>query len=304
LPYADPAQLVLAPFSFRYSASTIAGARPDNRGAPSPDQADWRALASIFHDLAIYEPDTYTLTRVAEPRFVRAARVSGNFFRVLGVAPLRGRTPSDDEVTQQARSLVVSERLWQRDLGGSSDVIGQTITLSGQTWSIFGIMPARFQFPDAGTDLWISGLPSDPERLRWDRIGRLYGNVALPRAQAQIDAWAAIDGRAVRLIRLADAVTGDSRLAIGVLFGAVMLVVLIACANVANLLVARGSARRQEIALRLALGATKCRIVRQLITESLMLSLAAGCLALALATGAGRTLVALGPSAGPRLSPP
>jgi len=302
LPYADPAHLVLAPFTFRYSATTVARAKPGNSGAPSADRADWRALASAFDDLAVYEPDTYTLTRVDEPRFVHAARVSANFFRVFGVAPLRGRVASDEEVTQQERQLVVSERLWRRDLGHASSAIGQTLMLGGQAWSIVGIMPESFQFPDARTDLWISVVPTDRERLRWNIVGRLGANVSLARAQSQIDAWAASGGRAVRLIRLRDAVTGDARLAISVLFGAVMLVVLIASANVATLLVARGTARRQEIALRMALGATKGRVVRQLITESLILSLVSGCVGLALAAGTVRAIVAFGPADIPRLS--
>jgi predicted permease len=303
LPYTNPADLALV---------NTAGSRKSRKtGTTYRDYEEWKTHTSEFQDLAAYERDSFTLTSIDEPRFVDAASVSANFFDLLGIPPLIGRVPSDEEFSRQERLVVISEGMCQRHFGGSPAAIGQTLAFSGRTWLIIGVMPKGFQFPDPSTDLWVPITTTDRwndprehvlDSPRWSVIGRVKSSVTFAQAQAEMDTFAARVGKTFNVVPLHAAVTGNARLAISVLFGAVTLVSLIACVNVANLILARGAARQHEIALRIAVGASRSRILRQLITENLLLSLLSGSLGVALASTAVRVLIALGPSDIPRLS--
>jgi predicted permease len=303
LAYARPQDLALV---------NTATAQRSKRGRTTYREYEaWKAQSRTFEDLSAYERDSYTLTSGDEPRFVDAANVTANFFAMLGTPPRAGRVPSDEEVSREERLVVISDRMSQRYLRDSASAIGQTLIFSGKTWLVVGIMPARFQFPDPETDLWVPITTTDRwheprdhmlDSPRWSLIARVKPGVTLAQAQSEMDTFAARDGKVARVVPLQEAVTATARVAIWVLFGAVTLVSLVACANVANLLLARATAREPEIALRTALGASGARIVRQLITESMALSLLAGLLGVALASAGVRALIAFGPPDIPRLS--
>ena len=303
LPYTNPADLALV--------NSAENRKFRKTGTTYRDYEEWKTHASAFQELALYQRDSFTLTSFDEPRFADAANVSANFFALLGIPPLVGRVPSDEEFTRQVRLVVISERMCQRYFGGSPAVIGQTLAFSGKTWLIIGVMPAGFQFPDANTDLWVPITTTDRwneprehmlDSPRWSVIGRVKSSVTFAQAQAEMNTFAARVGKTFKVVPLHAALTGNARLAISVLFGAVMLVSLIACVNVANLILARGAARQQEIALRIAVGASRNRILRQLITENLLLSVLSGSLGVVLASATVRLLIVFGPSDIPRLS--
>ncbi len=296
LPYAHPSNLALVSVSTKQASKRRASYR---------DYEAWKAQSHEFQDFAVYLSDSFRLTSFEEPEFVASAVVSINIFRLLGVSPVVGRIPSDEEVARQEHPVVLSERLWRR-LGGSPLSANQTLLFNGQTWRIAGIMPATFQFPDAKTDLWVPlvapSTTADLDSPRWGLIARLKPNVTLSQAQAEMNVLTSRVGKIASVVPPDEAVMGSARLAIWILFGAVTLVLLVACGNVANLLLARATAREPEIALRTVLGATGSRIARQLITESLVLSLVSASLGVALAAAGVRALIAFGPPDLGRLS--
>jgi putative ABC transport system permease protein len=265
----------------------------------------WKTQSHAFQDFAAYNTDSRRVTSFEEPEFVAAANVSTNIFSLLGVSPVSGWLPSDDEVARQDHFLVLSTRLWRR-LGAPSLSTGPTVRVSDQTWRIAGVMPATFQFPNAKIDLWVPavtpGETLDLDSPRWNLVARLKPGVPLPQAQAEMTVLTARAGKTANVVPLTEAVTGNARLAVWILFGAVTLVLLVTCANVANLLLARATAREPEMALRAALGATRRRLARQLITESVVLSVPSGALGIALAAAGVRALIAFGPPDIPRLS--
>jgi predicted permease len=296
LPYARPSDLALVNVSTKQASKRRASYR---------DYEVWKGQSRGFQDFAVYLNDSFRLTSFEEPEFVASAVVSISFFRLLGVSPVVGRIPTDEEVARQEHLVVVSERLWRR-LGGSRLSTNEPLLFSGQTWRIAGVMPATFQFPEAKTDLWVPVVapktPADLDSPRWGLIARLTPNATLSQAQAEMTVLTSRVGKIASVVPLDEAVTGSSRLAIWVLFGAVTLVLLVTCANVANLLLARATAREPEIALRTVLGATGSRIARQLITESLVLSLLSASLGVALAAAGVRACIAFGPPDIARLS--
>src|SRR5258708_16610649 len=296
LPYAHPSNLALVNVSTKQAAGRRASYR---------DYDAWNTQSHGFQDFAVYRSDSFRLTSVEEPEFVAAAEVSINLFRLLGVSPVIGRIPSHEEVAGQNHLVVLSERLWRR-LGGSPLSTNQTLLFSGQTWRIAGVMPATFQLPDGKTDLWVPlvgpNTTADLDSPRWRLIARLRPNVTLAQAQAEMNVLTSRVGKIASVVPLDEAVTGSARLAIWVLFGAVTLVLLVSCANVANLVLARATAREPEIALRTVLGATGSRIARQLITESLVLSLLSASLGVALTAAGVRVFIAFGPADIARLS--
>jgi len=289
----------------------------DEQGEVSPpDFCDWRAQNRSFEQLAAYERFFYVLAGDPAPVRLRAARVSGDFFAAMGVRPLLGRPllPSDDH--EGAHHVVVlSHRLWASRFAADPSVVGEAVRLTGIRHTVVGVMPAGFDFPDAA-ELW-SPLAYEPpfepglRRSTWLRtVARLKPGVAPSQAQADMSAIArrleqrypdSNEGRGVAVVSLHEKTVGNVRRALLVLFGAVGFVLLIACANLVNLLLSRGVGRRHEIALRAALGAGRPRLIRQLTTESLLLGLVGGAGGLLLAWLFLDLLRRLDPGSVPRL---
>jgi putative ABC transport system permease protein len=322
LPYADPARLVLLADS----------ADPEDGGFLYKDFGAIKSQSLTLEDIAAYYRDSgfsrVTITRAGEPQSVQGAFVTANFFSVMGVPAIVGRVFTSEEERHQDHVIVLSHDLWMNRFGGSSNVIGKTLDMDGTASQIIGIMPKTFQFPARDQQFWapitINRYWRDPALLastglthsggfyrRWQLIGRLKPNVKVQQAKVEISALfqgiqqADIDptrGVGIRVQPLHVNITGNTRLAFTVLFGAVVFVLMIACSNVANLLLARGSARNRELAVRKALGASRSRIVRQLLTENCLLALLSGGLGLVLSPLGVRSLVLLAPADIPRIS--
>jgi putative ABC transport system permease protein len=277
------------------------------------DFLKWRDQAKAFEQIAAYRADTVDLTGRGAPERLSAELVSANLFRALGIAPALGRAFTLEEDTAGADPVVIlSDGLWRRRFGGDPQVIGQALILGGQSRTVVGIMPHGFRSPRE-YDLWlplalkitqesnISRVPTvnviarlkpgvTPEAARADL------SVILERQRQQISSDDPRDDKQVRVVKLSDWLVGNVRLALLVLFGAGAFVLLIVCANVANLLLARSAARKKELAIRAAMGAGRLRLVRQLLTESLLLSLAGGAAGLLAANWGVKLLVAMSPA--------
>ncbi|HKV42800.1 MAG TPA: ABC transporter permease, partial [Blastocatellia bacterium] len=268
---------------------------------------EWRKLNQSFQDLAAYfaffDYGSYTMTGMGDPERLSGVGVSGNFLSVLGVQPMLGRGFVDDECKWNGKKAVIlGNSFWQRRFGSDAGVIGRSITLNGQPTTIVGVMPASFDFasvfsPGSKVDM-VMPFPITEETDKWGNtlavIGRLKTGASVQNAQAEFDV---IDQQLYRahpergqfgakLSSLQEQISRGFRLPFLVLLGAVACVLLIACANVSNLLLARASGRRKEIAVRVALGAGKGRLVAQMLTESLMLSFCGAALGLPLAFAA------------------
>ena len=281
---------------------------------------EWRNRCSSCVQMAAYiEAQPGNLTGGAEPERVRIARITENLFATLGVRPLLGRTflpeeigrPSSGGDDQQNNSTVVilSYGLWQRRFGADPSVIGKTVKVEGDVCAVVGVMPEGFKFPDEA-DAWLP-ITLSPMRNDLNLIARLQPRVTPAQAQAELTTLAhrlqqeaSQKNRTLHanLIPLQEQIVGDVRSALLIFLGAVSFVLLIACANVANLLLARAATRQKEMAVRAALGASRLRIIRQLLTESLLLALAGGVFGLWLASGVLELLVAFAPQGVPRLT--
>ena len=276
--------------------------------------SDWRDQQHVFQSIAAAELWGASLTGSGagsgRPEEVDGLRVSTSLLSILQVSPVLGRGfVADDEQTEGGRVVLLSHRLWQRRFAGDRSIIGQTLTLSGAIYRVIGVMPPEFQFPPfwaMKAELWVP-LVFPPQRLndhgsRSLRVfARLKDGVSLPQAAAEMStiasrierAWPATNsGQGARVVPLGEVVVGQVRPTLVVLLGAVTFLLLIACANVANLLLGRASGRQKEIALRLTLGAGRWRLVRQLLVESVLLSAAGGALGLLLAWWAMHLLTA------------
>jgi putative ABC transport system permease protein len=294
LPYQDASRLVLL------------NETTPNVGTVSvsyPNFIDWRKQSQTFSQMAAVREVGFNLTGVVRPENLRSLAVSPTFLAILGVKPLLGRDFSaQEENAGTAPVVLVSYDMWQSHLGSDPDVVGKTMLLDGRAFMIVGVLPADFRWLDK-TDViepigvWATNNPDATNRgERGDTsvVGRLAPQIAFRQAQTEMVGIAARlakeypladETSGVELMQLRDAFVGDSRPAILILFGAVLFVLLIACANVANLFLARGATRRKEIALRFTFGASRGRIMRQLLAESFILAFVGGTLGLALAIG-------------------
>lgn len=280
--------------------------------------SEWRHQNTSFDDLAVFDPTAVTLTGGADPERVMSIRASANFFPLLGVGPALGRTFTADEVQQRARVVVLSHGLWRRRFGASTGILGQTVEIDGTGSQVIGVMPESF-IPDRENRIW------EPQSLfstweaqkaqrgqgSWQVIGRLKASASLPQAQMEMNTIARRLEQAypdsnkdlrVNLVPFSVQLTGRNlRLALWILLGAVVCVLLISCTNVANLLLARGLTRERELAIRMALGAGRMRLVRQLLTESILLALAGGAAGLLMAVWGIQALKSFGPPNIPQL---
>jgi putative ABC transport system permease protein len=271
----------------------------------------WRSESGAFEDLAAYTQTSCVVTGRGEPEEDPCETVSGNLFAVLGVSPLLGRTFSADEDRAEGpRAAILSYGLWRRRFGADERAIGHAIELNGASTTIVGVMPANFSHlygTPYGTvpELWLSGIGLSPAQTWNDYfgIGRLKPGITLQEAEARMDPISVrigqlhpgLMGWRADLMSLRTMLSGDTRPALVVLMGAVIFVLLIACANLANLLLARGAGRAGEFALRGALGASRGCVIRQLLTENLVLSLGGGALGVLLASSGCKGMATLAP---------
>ncbi len=321
LPYTEPERLVAIWETNKKN--------PAGKGSVSyPNFFDWRTQNKSFERMAAYYTNSVTLTGVATPVNLRCAIVSAELFALLGARPEQGRlfVPEEDKPNSTGRAIIVSHGLWQRQFSADSNMVGKTLTLNGKLFNVVGIMPAGFQYPIEAepVELWVaSGVDGEKDKPE-DKanneqrgahflqvVGRLKPGVKTEQAQAELDVIAAnlekeypdTNTRSgVKVISYHDDLVSDYSSALWIILGAVGCVLLIACVNVANLLLARATARYKEIAVRSALGANRGRIIRQLLTESLMLSLVGGCLGLLLAWWGTEMLIKMIPEDVPRLA--
>jgi putative ABC transport system permease protein len=290
--------------------------RARDRNIVSPANfLQWRDQNKVFEQLAAFQDVRLNLTGVGDPEELPVQRITANLFPMLGVAASPGRNFTNDEDSPAAeRVAILSHRLWQRRFNGDPQVIGKPLALNNESYTVVGIMPAEFEFFNPEIEVWVPlKFAADARNARGrslNVLARLKPGITLEQARGDMTGIAARlaqefpdrnKGWTVNLIPLREQFVGNFRLALLVLLGAVGCVLLIACANVANLLLARTAARRREISVRLALGATRGRIVRQLLTESLLLSFIGGGLGLLLAFVGGDLLAALLPKTMPHV---
>lgn len=261
-----------------------------------PNFLDWRERNHVFEDIATYQGANFSLTGAGEPEQLRGARVSHGLFEILRVPPLMGQTfTADEDRPDQNGVVILGHGLWQSHFGSDPNIVGRQVILNNRQHTVKGVMPPGFKFPEIA-ELWV---PLALDTKLWTRtdhglggVARLKDGIAFSQAQAEMNVIArqieqenpvTNEGLGVGITNMHTALAGDYREALLILLGVVTCVLLVACANVANLMLARAISRQKEVAVRAALGASRWRIVRQLLTESLLLGTAGGALGLLLA---------------------
>ena len=292
----------------------------DHMSASVLEFTDYRDQTRSFEQIAAYDDFSANLTPAGgEPERVEALFVTPELFSVLKVTPQAGRTFLPEEAQDGHDDVVlISDELWRRGFGANPNIVGEKVIVNGRNNTVVGIMPPGFAFPQRTAlwkPLWFPADQFDQQRRGnrgLDVIGRLRPSVSLPTAQAEMDHLAAqlteqyprnyeSRGWSISVVPLLDDYVGNARTGLLVLLGAVAFVMLIACANVANLSLTRATARRQEIAVRLALGANRLRVTRQLLTESVLLAVVGGAAGLLLATWGAGLLLRFAPDDLPRI---
>src|SRR5438477_695248 len=293
LPYKNPEQLVMV-----WENATHLGF-PKNTPSPA-NFLDWRQQTKVFQGIAAFAERSFNLTGAGEPERLDGRRVSANLFDVLGVRPIIGRTFVSQEDQPGTKVVLLNESLWKRRFGGDPAVIGRAVNLNGEPYTVVGVLPPTVRLPTSGNwrdQVWVPlAFPSEEAASRGahylEVIARMKPAVTLPKAQAEMDTIAArlaqqypaTNTRIGAVVKpLHEEIVGKMKSPLLILLGAVAFVLLIACANVANLLLARAAVRQKEIALRLALGANRIRLTKQLLVESVLLSLVGGVVGLGLA---------------------
>src|SRR5215216_2597505 len=314
LPFSDPDSLVMV-----WVNNPRLKLGRDKLPTSVADFIDWREQNKSFQDMATFTTFSFALTDGDIPEKIDSALCSASFFSVLGTPAARGRVfvPGEDKAGNN-HVAVISDNLWRRRFAGDPNVLGKTLTLTGEKYTVIGIMPPGFDFPqnssvpDLGftpqTELWVplvwdEATTKDRRSLSLPVIARLKPGVTLPQAQSDMSTIAAnIDqqykksaGFGATVLELREQMTGGYRLALWVLLGTAAFVLLIACSNIANLLLVWFLRRQKEFAVRTALGASRAHLVWQMLTESVLLSVIGGALGLLLAKLATTVLLAFGP---------
>jgi putative ABC transport system permease protein len=302
LPFQNPHQLV---------SVSLSDSRKDLQGLAAYEYLAWKEKSTTFADLAAYSHDNFNLTGQGEPERISCAQATASLFTTLGVQPLRGRWfLAEEDRPGQNQVAIVSEGFWQHRMGRDESVIGKNLTLDNKQYTIVGIMPGNFRFP-GDFEIWVP-LALDPVRETQGNmfslvevVGRLKGSATTQQAQAELDVIARqaaaqmkeVPPSSPQVTPLHEQLVAGVRRTVLVLWGAVALVMMLSCANIANLMLSRTIARQREMAVRAAVGASRWRLIRQLLTEALVLGTAGGALGIVVAiwcTGAITSLVPIG----------
>lgn len=298
LPFDDPDRLAAVFETQKSSRSQVCEA----------DFQDWRERTASFDSMSAFTWWSPNLTGVEEPESLSGLRASGELFETLGIHAAMGRTFGRDAERESARVVVISDSFWRRKFGGDPSLVGKSLRLNGQSFEVIGIMPPGFYFPHREIELWIP-MPfragARRGELEYQAIGRLKPGVTLQQAEAELvslmkgiaEEFPLNVNSSAGLMPLHESYAGEGKRSLLTLLGAVTLVLLLACANVANLLLAKGSSREHELLIRSSLGASRGRLIAQLLTESALLGLVGGGLGLLFAVFSRSGLMAMLPSA-------
>ncbi|HEU4713065.1 MAG TPA: ABC transporter permease [Pyrinomonadaceae bacterium] len=307
LPYAEPDRIVWM---------TESGPEVTNRWVSHPNFLDWRARNQVFESMSTFRGWAVNVTGADQPESLNSRMVTADYFRVMRVSPILGRDFTDaDDQPGAAPVTIISHAFWQQRFGGDQNVVGKQVTLDDKPYTVIGVMPESFVH-QGPPPLWLLMGPmnwkSRDVRTGGSVIARLKPGVTIEQARAEMNRISQqlfqeypvhnAGADTVTVVSLQDSITRNVGTALKILFGAVALVLLIACANVANLLLARAATRRKEFAVRAALGASRWRLVRQLLIESVLLSLAGGAVGLIFASWAMSLLAKVAHETVPRMN--